>query len=182
MSARLADPHVGDTPTTFPYARFSFYRPHDRRTAYTGEETNPVTGEVTKPPSLTKQEFKDQCDINNIIKSFKLTGQINHISAAAAKGRFEDMPDEIDFQTSMNVIRSATEAFAALPAKIRDRFHNEPQEFLAFVSDPENKDEAIKLGIVKKPEPKPEPSASPPPPPPRPPVTVAANPAPEPSK
>lgn len=180
MSTRLADPHSGETPNTYAYPRFSFYRPHDRRSAYTGEETNPVTGEVTHPPSLTKQEFKDQCDINNIIKAFKLTGQINHISAAAAQGRFEDMPDENDFQTSMNVIRSATEAFAALPAKIRDRFQNNPSEFLAFVSDPENKDEAIKLGIVKKPVP--EPAAPPPPPPPKAPDNLAPPPAPEPPK
>lgn len=180
MTARLSDPHSGETPNTYPYPRFSFYRPHDRRSAFKNEEINPVTGEVTIPVSRTKQEFKDQCDINNIIKSFKLTGQISHINAQAAQGRFEDMPDENDFQTSMNVIRSATESFAALPAKIRDRFQNNPQQFLAFCSDPENKDEAIKLGIVKKPVP--APAAPPPPPPPKGPDNLASPPAPEPPK
>jgi phage internal scaffolding protein len=41
--------------------------------------------------------------------------------------------------------------FDQLPALIRDRFHNDPQEMLAFLNDPNNYDEAIKLGLVNPP-------------------------------
>lgn len=176
--AHTADPHTGSPTLTFPYARFSFYRPHTRSaTWWTGDVINPVTGEVSRPPSRTKQDFRDQCDINNIIKQYKITGQIQHISAAAAQGRFEDLPDPIDFQQSLNTIREADQAFAALPAKLRDRFGNDPSQFLSFLSDPENLDEARRLGIVNplpepasppnspEPTPAPAPASSPPEPP-----------------
>jgi phage internal scaffolding protein len=177
--AHTADPHTGGTPLSFPYARFSFYRPHTRSaTWWTGEVTNPVTGEVSRPPTRTKQDFRDQCDINNIIKAYKITGQIQHISAAAAQGRFEDLPDPIDFQESLNSIRMADQAFAALPSKLRDRFGNDPTQFLSFLSDPENIDEARKLGIVN-----PLPATDlPPGGPPREPPPAAPPPAPEPPK
>lgn len=165
----------------FPFSPYSFYRPHDsNKTAFKNELVDPATGEVTHPPSVAKQEFKDQCDVNNIIKSFKLTGQINHINAQAMMGRFEDLPDEIDFQTSLNTIRDASQAFEALPAKLRDRFGNDPAQFLAFLSDPDNLDEARRLGIIKKPDPAPD--APPPPPPNQPPPPPAPPPAPEPPK
>lgn len=177
----LAEP---STSTYRTHSSFSFYRPHSRVTAPTGEYIVPGTGEVIPaPPSRTKQEFKDQCDINNIIKSFKLTGQINHVAANAAKGRYENLPDEVDFQTSLNTIRTASMAFESLPSKLRDRFGNDPTAFLEFISDPENLDEATRLGLIKKPEPAPVATAGSggTPPPPAPPVATAT-PAPEPPK
>lgn len=131
-----------------------WYTPHAPVTE-DGTLVHPVTGEVYKPAVRVKQEFRDECDINNIIKAFTLTGQITHISAKAKSGVFMDLPDDIDFQTSMNVVTKAGEAFDALPAKIRDRFHNSPAEFLEFVADPSNADELVKLGIREPPPRKP---------------------------
>lgn len=136
----------GKIETPSPAPIWGFYRPH-RRVSFDGSITNPATGEITYPPARTKQEFVKQCDINNIIKEFTLTGQVNHISAKAMQGAFLDLPDSIDFQQSMNTVIEANKAFMALPALMRDRFHNEPSEFLAFVSDPKNADELVKLGI-----------------------------------
>lgn len=147
-----------------------FYQPHDRVT-YGNELVNPVTGEITYPPSMTKQEFKKQCDINNIIKEFTLTGQIQHINAAAAQGAYLDLPDSVDYQDHLHAIMRAEDAFASLPAQIRDRFQGDPAKFLAFVQDPANADELIKLGIREAPPrepaqaPAPEPAPAPTPPP-----------------
>lgn len=137
-----------------------FYQPH-QPVRFDGLLLNPSTGEYVKPVARTKQDFRDECDINNIIKAFTLTGQISHISAKAATGVFADLPDDLDFQTAMNVVARASEAFDALPAKIRDRFHNNPAEFLAFVEDPANADELVQLGIRDKPPraPAPEPAS-----------------------
>jgi phage internal scaffolding protein len=164
--------------TYTPYSRWSFYRPH-ARVVYDGTITNPVTGEITSPPSRAKQEFKDQCDMNNIIKAYRLTGQINHVAANAAQGRYEDLPDEFDLQQSLNVVREADAAFASLPAKLRDRFGNDPAKFLGFLSNPENIDEARRLGIINSV--KPESGGNNPPPPPSP-SPAAPPPAPEPPK
>lgn len=137
-------------------AKRTFYRPHPRVT-FDNDLIDPKTGEVIYPPSMTKQEFKAECDINNIIKQFSATGMVRHVSARAAEGRYEDLPDPQDFQESLAIIQQATEAFMTLPAKIRDRFHQEPAEFLAFVSDPSNIDEMRTLGIANPLAPAPEP-------------------------
>lgn len=134
----------------------TFYRPHPRVT-FDNDLVNPITGEVTYPPSMAKQEFKAECDINNIIKQFSATGMIRHVSARAAEGRYEDLPDPQEFQESLHIIKEATDAFMTLPAKIRDRFQQDPEQFLAFCSDPKNEDEMRSLGILNPLTPPPEP-------------------------
>lgn len=138
----------------------SFYRPH-ARVQYTGELVNHKTGEVYTPPARTKQQFLEQCDINNIVKQFTKTGQFSHLSANLAKGTYADLPDPIEFQESMNTVIQAEQAFASLPARIRNRFGNDPAEFLDFIGRPENQDEAIKLGLATDNRPPPEPEKAP---------------------
>lgn len=72
-----------------------------------------------------------------------------------------DLPDAYEFQDSLHLIKQAEMAFMALPAKVRERFHNEPAEFLAFMGDEKNGDEMIKLGL-RQPAPTPmEPAPQP---------------------
>lgn len=127
----------------------SFFHPHPRL-VYSDDIVNPWTGAITKPERRVKQSFKAECDINNIVKQFQATGQIQHMSANAAKGAYLDLPDGLDFQDSLNTIKAGEAAFATLPAKVRDRFHNDPAEFLGFMADPANQDEAIALGLASK--------------------------------
>lgn len=132
--------------------KLDFYRPHERSaTWFTGEVVNPQTGEVTRPPSMTKQSFKDECDINNILKQYKVTGMFAHINSKAAQGVYADLPDPLDFQASLEVVRAANDAFASLPSKVRDRFQNNPEAFLAFCTNPANADELVELGLATRP-------------------------------
>ena len=67
--------------------------------------------------------------------------------------QFVDFEETFDFQSSMNVIRAAEEAFNAMPAEVRDRFQNDPGRFLEFANDASNYDEALKMGLaIKRPE------------------------------
>lgn len=134
----------------------SHFRPHGR-VQFDGGMLNHVTGEVVYPPSRTKQEFQKECDINNIIKSFSATGMMRHVSAKAAQGAYQDLPDPMDFQESLAVVEQAAASFMTLPAKVRDRFRNEPAEFLAFMADEANKDEMVTLGLREVPLPPPPP-------------------------
>jgi phage internal scaffolding protein len=118
---------------------------------------NHKTGEVYTPERRVKQSFVDECDINNILKQYSATGQLKHIAGNAAQGAYMDLPDDVDYQVSQNVIIEANRAFASLPAKTRDRFGNDPGEFLAFMADPANQDEAIKLGLATRKVEAPEP-------------------------
>lgn len=108
-------------------------------------------------PSRTQQSFKDECDINYIVKKGRETGLITHINPNLPI--YSDNFDVFDYQAAMNIVADANQQFAALPSKLRDRFNNDPAKFLQFMQDPENQEEMIKLGLAtKKPEPKePEP-------------------------
>lgn len=131
---------------------YDHYRPHERVTAPT-ELFNPLTGEFFTPPDRTKQAHLRECDINVIIKQFSSTGMLSHISAKAAQGAYMDLPDPVDFQTAQNILIEGQEAFASLPSKLRDRFNNEPAQFLEFLQDTNNKAEAIELGLIPRPLP-----------------------------
>lgn len=113
-------------------------------------------------PSRTHQSFVAECDINNILKEYALSGQIRHISARAEQGTYADLPDSVDFQEALNIVMEGREAFASLPSQVRNRFHNNPAEFLEFMADPANQDEAIKLGLATDSRPPPEPDPEPP--------------------
>lgn len=136
-------------------SKYDFYRPH-KRVQEDGSIFNRFTGEYEFPPSRTKQSHLAECDINNIIKQFSVSGQIAHINAKAALGAYVDLPDELDFQFAQNTVIEAEKAFMTLPAKVRERFHNEPAEFLEFMGNEANREEAINLGLVPRPAPKAE--------------------------
>lgn len=148
--------------------KYAHYRPH-KRVTFDGKWTNPHTGEIVALPSMTKQEFKRECDINNIIKQFSTTGMLNHVSANAKLGAYLHLPDSYDFQESLETVAQAEKAFMTLPSKLRERFDNEPSKFLAFAGDPKNLDEMRTLGLANPAPPKPEappvakPSSDPPP-------------------
>lgn len=120
------------------------------------DEESRRTGLLCKDKSLTQQQFLEESDINTLVERFHLTGEMPQLQQLPAYTDYEGI---FDFQTAMNTIRAAEETFMTLPAKLRARFHNEPQEFLEFCSDPENKDEARKLGLLKPEEPTPAPPA-----------------------
>lgn len=125
---------------------------YDRVAASRAAQT-PV-GEVGK----TIQQFRESADINVLVRRFGLTGEMPPAKAIPQYGDFSQV---VDFQTAMNALRSSQEAFDALPARIRDRFNNDPRRFLEFVHDADNRDEAVRLGLVPRPEPPPRPDPAP---------------------
>jgi len=118
-------------------------------------------------PSLTKQSFKDECDINNILRKYIKTGVLNASVKAQQMGDFSNVGD---YHQAMNTVIAAHDAFMNLPSKIRERFDNDAGNFLAFMSDAKNEAEAVELGLaVRKPvvaasdAPVPNPGVVPPP-------------------
>lgn len=68
---------------------------------------------------------------------------------------YGDFSNVGDYQDALNVVLVAEQMFSELDAKVRGRFHNDPQAFLDFCEDPANEAEAVQLGIASKPEPEP---------------------------
>jgi len=108
----------------------------------------------------TKQEFAKETDINTIMRKYEKTGVIDP-RLQRGPGSYGDFTGATDYQTSLNQVVEAQEAFYALPSSLRARFHNDPGELLDFVSDDENYAEAVKLGLVPPPKPKEEPAPRP---------------------
>jgi phage internal scaffolding protein len=92
-----------------------------------------------------QQQFKDDADINSIMRKFQRTGAIEHTK------EFQDDYNIATGQTlheAMNLVTQAQTMFMALPSSVRARFDQDPTKFLDFVQDDKNIEEARKLGLV----------------------------------
>jgi phage internal scaffolding protein len=101
---------------------------------------------VNDEPSLTKQAFAEETDINYIMSKFANTGQLP--TMIEREPRYGDFTDAPTFENSMAIVVKAQEQFDALPAKVRERFNNDPAKFLEFASDSDNQKELIKMGLA----------------------------------
>lgn len=109
-------------------------------------------GKVCEGVSLTKQSFKDECDINLKVKRFQRAGML----PPAPEPRYADVSG-LDFQAAQFAVTSVVSFFKSLPAELRKRFDNDPSKMAAFAADPANAAEAAELGLVAKPEEVPSP-------------------------
>lgn len=97
-------------------------------------------------PSMTEQHFKDECDINNIVKQYSVTGVMPSGNRQPLFGDFVGIPQ--DYAEYKEVMDSAQARFMELPAAVRKEFGNDPMALLQFVSDESNRDKAISLGLI----------------------------------
>lgn len=111
---------------------------------------------------MTKQSHKDECDIYRILNQYQRTGIITHVQSA--RPTYTDLPDHLDYQQSLHILMEAEETFAALPARVRAHFDNDPGAFLAAFSDPSQESTLREFGFLKPKEAPNEPSATPLPP------------------
>lgn len=96
------------------------------------------------------QSFKEECDINNIMRKFQRTGMLEWLNTH--DGEFADVTG-VNFENAMETILRAQSMFDDLPSSVRDRFGNNPAAFFDFVHDPGNVDELRKLGLARPLEP-----------------------------
>lgn len=97
--------------------------------------------------SLTEQSHKDSCDINVLMARYERSGELPvDEQGQAYYGDFSSVPDPF---AAREALQQAEESFMQLPANVRSRFYNDPLKMLEFVSDSKNKDEAVRLGMLK---------------------------------
>lgn len=101
---------------------------------------------VIEEESMTQQQFKAECDINQVLAKFQRTNVLDHINKHGA--RYGDAT-AFDYQEALNIKIAADQVFSELPSKIRNRFNNDPAEYLAFFEDPENREEGVLLGLLE---------------------------------
>lgn len=106
-------------------------------------------GSENSEPTMTQQQYKDACDINNIVKTYASTGEL---PLSNKVGQFMDVSNVSDYQTALETVYNAQKAFDALPSSIRTKFENDPNQLIAFLEDDKNYNEAQKLGLLKTPQ------------------------------
>lgn len=114
---------------------------------YDADDASLQTGLSCPDVSRTQQNQKDDADINTIVRRFGLTGEL---PKAVVLPQYGDFTSLTDYQTALNAVMAAQEQFMVLPAYIRNRFQNDPQMLLEFCADENNREEAIKLGLIEK--------------------------------
>lgn len=118
------------------------------KTAYENlDQASFDTGVACADKSLAQQHMRDETDINIIVGRFLKTGVIPQ---GLKLPSYADFADVTDFQSAQNVLVAADREFMKIPAQIRARFENDPQQFMMFVMDEKNQEEMIRLGLATR--------------------------------
>lgn len=106
-------------------------------------------GLICITPSRTQQQFKDECNVNNILRNYVSTGILSHVSDQVPQfGDFSQLPS--DYGEALALIERSREEFMTLPSEVRERFDSNPLNLVKFLQDENNREEAEKLGLVNK--------------------------------
>lgn len=103
---------------------------------------------------MAHDEYREQSDVNYIMERFNKTGEITHLTRKHAlnnpNGEIFDNTKASDYYEAMQIITTATQTFMSYPADIRKKFDNDPAVMIAWLDDPKNNQEAIKLGLKEE--------------------------------
>ena len=100
-------------------------------------------------PSLTRQEFAEECDINTLMKKYE-----GHVIGGPGGLQPQDMyyadfsEQPRDLLSYMNLMDEAQTAFMTLPAIVRKEFDNDPMQFVMFAQDENNLDTMRQWGLA----------------------------------
>lgn len=112
-----------------------FYKPHD-------------SVELSDwGPSLTRQEFAEECDINVIMSRYE-NGSLAPFNAPREPMYLDLTVMPRDLMSALDVMTQAENAFMSLPALVRREFENDPVQFVAFASDPDNLSQMQTWGLA----------------------------------
>lgn len=119
-----------------------------------------MTAYYNTEPSLTKQEFADQSDPNFIFDRHKRGMDISPFFNQRAP-RYIDLTDlPSDYHSALNAVTKANQAFNSLDPRVRAHFDNDPRAFVDFVSNPENADVLVEMGLAQPQAPVSSPAAT----------------------
>lgn len=99
--------------------------------------------------SKVQQDLGQEADMRRIVERQRRSGvyATGRQSAAPRQPIFGDFTG-IDFQAQMNQVLRVRDQFMSLKPSIRRRFMDSPAALVSWVSNPDNRSEALKLGLV----------------------------------
>jgi len=96
--------------------------------------------------SMTNQSDMDAADVNKIMARAE-NGVIDPTIISNRVAQFGDFSKFGSYYEMLCSVRRAEQVFASLPAAVRNRFDNDPQQLIDFLNDSKNDKEAVKLGF-----------------------------------
>lgn len=96
-------------------------------------------------PSMAKQEFKSECDVNKIVQLYR---QGSPMPVQVRSGQFADVSEMPDYKTAVETVMEAEEIFGKMSMDVKNACGNTVAGFLDWVQDPDNKDQLIELGLM----------------------------------
>lgn len=109
-------------------------------------------------PSMTRQEFTDECDVNAIMARYE-KGGIWPMQPNGVEPVYYDFTDMPDLQGALAGMIEAETAFMRLPAIVRKEFDNDALRFVEFASDGNNVAKLREWGLAEPEKPAAEPMA-----------------------
>lgn len=110
---------------------------------------DPVKGLEFHEPSLTQQQFKDECEIESLLKAHNLGQVMGILNNHGQQPLYGDVSEIPDFHASQNHVARATEYFEGLPSDVRSRFNNSLSEFLTTLNNPDAREALTEMGVLK---------------------------------
>lgn len=103
--------------------------------------------EVNEEPSMTRQEFAGDCDINVLMAHYERNAVVPPQNQR--EPMYFDASEVPDFRTSLDIAREASEAFMRVPAVVRKELDNDVYKFVEYAQDPANLDQMRKWGLAE---------------------------------
>lgn len=110
---------------------------------------DPVKGLEFHEPSLTQQQFKDECEIESLLRAHNLSQVMGIVNNHGQQPLYGDVSDIPDFHDAQNHVARATEYFEGLPSDVRSRFNNSLSEFLTTLNNPDAREALTEMGVLK---------------------------------
>lgn len=95
--------------------------------------------------SKTDESFAHDCDINVIVNRF-ISSNTQIPTPVGEYGDLSQIPKNL--HEARMLLQASDELFMQLPAKARERFGNSPEAMFSWLENPQNHEEAVKLGLM----------------------------------
>jgi len=114
-----------------------------------------VSGLTCLKPSMTSQEFKDECNVNNILKRYAAQAQVmgvplSELLPKLGTAPYGDFTNLDNFMEMKNKVARATQVFEALPSDIRAKYGNTVEGFIGALNNPDEFKFLSERGVLNK--------------------------------
>lgn len=102
------------------------------RLDYDWAEVSDEYAKNTGSESLVQQHFKDEVDINSIVRRYGITAGMPVRADGAMYGDFTGISD---YESAVALVESTRDRFMRLPAELREKFGNSPGALVQFAQN-----------------------------------------------